>query len=75
MQTRVKQQRRGLKVHRESSDGPDSTPSVHAPSKDDIESDRILEKIHNEGKDKLTLREQRFLERYSREVREKRKRL
>ena len=75
MQTRVKQQRSGLKVHRESREGPESPSSVHSPSKDDIESDRILEKIHREGKDKLTLRERRFLERYSREVREKRKRL
>ena len=46
-----------------------------SPSKDESESDRILEKIHREGKDSLTSREREFLERYSREIREKRKQL
>lgn len=67
MQTRVKQKRRGLKVHRPTSH------SHESPSKDAAESDRILEKIHREGKDSLTSRERNFLERYSREIREKRR--
>lgn len=69
IQTRFKQQRRGLKVHRPD---PHDSPSV---SKDEAESDRILEKIHREGKDSLTSRERSFMERYSREIREKRKQL
>ena len=37
------------------------------------EADRILAKIHDSGQDSLTSREKKFLERYSREVREKQK--
>ncbi len=66
MQTRLKQKRRGLKVHRS------DAISDNAASKDAAESDRILEKIHREGKDSLTSRERSFMERYSREIREKR---
>ena len=73
MQTRVKQQRRGLRVHREGPEAPDHLPAAQSPTKDEAESDRILEKIHREGADALSLRERRFLERYSREIREKRK--
>lgn len=69
LQTRFKQQRRGLKVHR-----PDQNDNSSV-SKDEAESDRILEKIHREGKDSLTTRERSFMERYSREIREKRKQL
>jgi membrane associated rhomboid family serine protease len=69
IQTRFKQRSRGLKVHRPEHD---SSPNT---SKDEMESDRILEKIHREGKDSLTARERSFLERYSREIREKRKQL
>lgn len=72
MQTRVKQRRRGLKVHRP---GAEQAEKAVSPSKDESESDRILEKIHQEGKDSLTSRERKFLERYSREIREKRKQL
>ncbi|MEO8270847.1 MAG: rhomboid family intramembrane serine protease [Aureliella sp.] len=70
--TLIKKRRRGLKVHR-----PEVERSVdsNSPSKDESESDRILEKIHREGKDSLTSRERKFLERYSREIREKRKQL
>lgn len=63
----IQQKRRGLKVHRPEQEPPQST------SKDEAESDRILEKIHREGKDSLTSRERKFMERYSREIREKRK--
>ncbi len=69
VRTRFKKRRRGLKVHHPDQESPPST------SKDEIESDRILEKIHREGKDSLTSREKSFLERYSREIREKRKQL
>ncbi len=68
-QTQLKQRRRGLKVHRPDREDKPST------SKDEAESDRILEKIHREGKDSLTTREIKFMERYSREMREKRKQL
>lgn len=68
VQTRVKQQRRGLKVHRPRTQEPDASPS-----QDELESDRLLDKIHREGKDSLTSRERAFLERYSRDMREKRK--
>lgn len=71
MQARFKQRRSGLKVHRPGAEQA-ATPST---SKDEAESDRILEKIHREGKDSLTSRERQFLERYSREIREKRKQL
>lgn len=67
--TKFKQRQRGFKVHR-----PDPLDRS-SPSKDELESDRILEKIHREGKDSLTARERSFLERYSREIREKRKQL
>jgi len=70
LQTRFKQRRRGLKVHR-----PEQHAATPSSSKDEMESDRILEKIHREGKDSLTARERSFLERYSREIREKRKQL
>ncbi len=70
--TLFKQRRRGLKVHRP--DAEQSNPAA-SPSKDESESDRILEKIHREGKDSLTSRERKFLECYSREIREKRKQL
>ncbi len=72
MQTRVKQRRRGLKVHRA---GAEMSDKAASPTKDEFESDRILDKIHREGKDSLTSRERKFLERYSREIREKRKQL
>lgn len=43
-----------------------------APSRDEIEADRILDKIYREGQASLTPKEQKFLENYSRRVRQKR---
>lgn len=43
-----------------------------ASSRDEIEADRLLDKIYREGQKSLTPKEQQFLERYSRQVREKR---
>lgn len=37
----------------------------------EAEADRILEKIHQQGKDALTSKERKFMERYSRQVRER----
>jgi membrane associated rhomboid family serine protease len=72
----LKQKRRGLKVHRPQDDGNPSNSGrdiAASPSRDELEADRLLEKIHREGKDSLTAREQSFLENYSRKVREQRK--
>lgn len=44
-----------------------------SPSRDEIEADRILDKIYREGQSSLTPKEQQFLENYSRRVRQKRK--
>jgi len=41
-------------------------------SKDEAEADRILEKIHQNGKDSLTSREEKFLSRYSKKIRDRR---
>lgn len=71
--TMLKGKRRGLKVHRPQDDFATSGRATVAPSRDEIEADRILEKIHREGKDSLTAREQSFLENYSRKVREQRR--
>lgn len=68
-QTKLKQKRRGFKVHRPDELGGED----RAPNKDELEADRLLDKIHREGKDSLTAREQNFLESYSRKVREQRK--
>jgi membrane associated rhomboid family serine protease len=38
---------------------------------DDAEADRILEKIHEQGKDSLSSKERKFMEKYSRRVRER----
>lgn len=64
-----RRKRSGLKVHRP--DAPSRSESV--PSKDELEADRLLDKIHREGQDSLTARERSFLEKYSRKVREQRK--
>lgn len=56
-----------LRVHREEDDDP-------LPTRDEAEADRLLEKIHREGQSSLTSKEQKFLEKYSRRVREKRNR-
>lgn len=52
-----------LKVHQESGWGSDR--------RDAEEADRILAKIHEHGKDSLTAKEKRFMERYSQAVRNK----
>ncbi len=56
-----------LRVHRE-----EDEESV--PTRDEAEADRLLEKIHRQGQSSLTAKEQKFLENYSRRVREKRSR-
>ena len=56
-----------LRVHRDEEE-------ELAPSRDEVEADRLLEKIHRDGKDSLSAKEQKFLENYSRRVREKRNR-
>lgn len=56
-----------LRVHREEDE-------ETVPSRDEAEADRLLEKIHRDGQDSLTAKEQKFLENYSRQVREKRNR-
>lgn len=38
---------------------------------DSLEADRILQKIHEQGKDSLTSKERKFMEKYSRSVRER----
>jgi hypothetical protein len=64
--TQKRQQRRGMKVYRPKQD------SRAESSGDDQESDRILDKIHREGQDSLTPAERKFMERYSRQVRQRR---
>jgi hypothetical protein len=57
--------RRKFKVH---------TPSDRELSNDQLEAreaDRILEKIHASGKDSLTSREKKFMEKYSQSVRKR----
>ena len=61
----LKQKQRGFKVHRPEEPEP-------APSKDEVEADRILAKIHQSGQDSLTPAERKFMEGYSRRVRERR---
>lgn len=60
-----RQKQRGFKVHR-----PEAPEAV--PSKDEAEADRILDKIHQHGQDSLTAAERKFMETYSRRVRERR---
>ncbi len=60
-----RQKQRGFKVHRPEEIEP-------APSKDEVEADRILEKIHQNGQESLTAAERKFMEAYSRRVRERR---
>lgn len=52
----------GLKVHR-----PESSEAV-----DETEADRILAKIHEHGQDSLSKSERKFMEKYSRQVRQRR---
>jgi membrane associated rhomboid family serine protease len=53
-----------LRVHSAEDDSPSS--------RDEVEADRLLDKIYREGQSSLTPKEQQFLERYSRRVRQKR---
>ncbi len=61
---------RGIRVHRPAGTGP-SEPA--GKSDDDREADRILEKIYRDGEASLTRRERKFMEQYSRKVRQRRK--
>jgi ATP-dependent Clp protease adapter protein ClpS len=56
-----------LRIHR-----PESAEPV--PSKNQAEADRILDKIHRQGQDSLTVKEREFLENYSRQLRKTRSR-
>ena len=63
-----RQKKRGFKVHR-----PEELKEPEAPlTKDEVEADRILAKIHQLGQDSLTAAERKFMESYSRRVRERR---
>ncbi len=53
-----------LRIHKDEDDVP--------ASRDEQEADRLLDKIYREGQGSLTVKEQKFLEQYSRRVREKR---
>jgi membrane associated rhomboid family serine protease len=60
-----RQKQRGFKVHR--------PEEPEAPlGKDELEADRILAKIHQLGQDSLTAAERKFMESYSRRMRERR---
>lgn len=51
---------------------------VHDPiatANDDQEADRILQKIHEQGQDSLTSKERKFMEKYSRRVRDRRQQI
>jgi membrane associated rhomboid family serine protease len=48
-------------------------PSADTETSDETEADRILDKIHRLGQDALTSKEKRFLENYSKQVRDKRR--
>lgn len=64
----IRQKQRGFKVHR-----PEEFEKPEAPlSKDEVEADRILAKIHQTGQDSLSAAERKFMESYSRRVRERR---
>jgi membrane associated rhomboid family serine protease len=54
-----------LKLHRDR--------ALETEQRDALEADRILAKIHESGKDSLSSKEKRFLERYSQAVRNKKK--
>lgn len=65
--TSTKARARGLKVHR-----PTEASVSDRDEKSELELDRILKKIHDEGEEKLTRKERRFMENYSRKIREDR---
>jgi hypothetical protein len=47
-------------------------PEADEPLPDEAQADRILDKIHQHGQDSLTAKERRILEKYSKQVRERR---
>ena len=59
--------RRKLKIHVQ------DDPALSDDELEAKEADRILEKIHASGKDSLTSREKKFLEKYSQNVRSKKR--
>ncbi len=59
---RIRANRAGIKIHR---------PTATQPS-DETRADTILDKIHRQGQDSLTAKERKFMEEYSRRVRQKR---
>jgi hypothetical protein len=59
--------RRKFKVHAQ------NDPLASDEELEAREADRILEKIHASGKDSLTSREKKFLEKYSQSVRNKKR--
>ncbi|MEM8735947.1 MAG: rhomboid family intramembrane serine protease [Planctomycetota bacterium] len=59
-QAESKRRRSGLKVHRP------SEPKVSG--RDEKESDRILEKIHQQGESSLTAKERKFMQQYSKKL-------
>lgn len=58
--------RKRLKIHRPSDQADERS------QKDEQESDRILDKIYRQGESSLTAKERRFMEQYSKRVRQKR---
>ncbi|MEC8556572.1 MAG: rhomboid family intramembrane serine protease [Planctomycetota bacterium] len=65
--TASKARAQGLKVHR-----PAEARVSERNEKTELELDRILKKIHDEGEGKLSRKERRFMENYSRKIREDR---
>ncbi len=65
--TASKARAQGLKVHR-----PAEARVSERNEKTELELDRILKKIHDEGEEKLSRKERRFMENYSRKIREDR---
>lgn len=61
LKSNYRKSRSKLKVHR-----PDT------PDRDALESDRILDKIYREGEESLTSKERKFMEKYSKRIRQKR---
>jgi len=59
--------RRRFKVHSQ------ADPNLSDEELESMEADRILEKIHTSGKDSLSSREKKFLEKYSQSVRDKKR--
>ena len=59
--------RRKFKLHTQ------DDPSLSDEELEAREADRILEKIHASGKDSLTSREKKFMEKYSQSVRNKKR--